>query len=130
MKYIFLKNINIFPSCTFTKSPASCQQSTNIHLQLFIELQPFLGLGHQIFIYIVGVYEVPNCLVSPTILHTVPYLSNTHSLFGHNTLIIPPFSLEKKKGYINFVSKSVCRPSVCQSVRMSIRHVSCKCISS
>ena len=39
-------------------------------------------------------------------------------------LLYPLFSLEKK-GYINFVSKSVCRPSV----HASVRHVSCKCIS-
>ena len=35
-------------------------------------------------------------------------------------------------GYINFVTKSVRRPSVCPSVRLSmrpcVRHVSCKCI--
>ena len=36
----------------------------------------------------------------------------------------------KKKGYINFVPKSVRRPSVCLSVCASVRHVSCKCISS
>ena len=47
--------------------------------------------------------------------------------------IIPAFFF-RKKGYINFVSKSVRRPSVrlsvCPSVRASVCHVSCKCISS
>ena len=36
------------------------------------------------------------------------------------SLVIPTFFF-RKKGYINFVSKSV---------RTSVRHVSCKCISS
>ena len=35
-------------------------------------------------------------------------------------LLYPLFSLEKK-GYINFVSKSVRRPSVCPSVRPCVR---------
>ena len=41
------------------------------------------------------------------------------------SIIIPAFFF-RKKGYINFVSKSVRRPSICPSVP----HVSCKCISS
>ena len=49
-------------------------------------------------------------------------------------LVIIPAFFFRKKGYINFMSKSVSRPSVCPSVRpsvrTSVRHVSCKCISS
>ena len=52
--------------------------------------------------------------------------NNRHNNF---ILIIPAFFF-RKKGYINFVSKSVRRPSVRPSVRTSVRHVSCKCISS
>ena len=52
-------------------------------------------------------------------------------------VIIPPFFF-RKKGYINFVPKSVRRPSVrasvrpcvCASVRLCVRHVPCNCISS
>ena len=39
-------------------------------------------------------------------------------------VVIPAFFF-RKIGYINFVSKSVC-----PSVLTSVRHVSCKCISS
>ena len=50
-----------------------------------------------------------------------------------DVVVIPAFFF-RKKGYINFVSKSVRRPSVRPSVRpslrTSVRHVSCKCISS
>ena len=52
------------------------------------------------------------------------------STFIKPFVIIPAFFLRKKKGILNFVPKSVRRPSVCVSVRMCVRHVSCICISS
>ena len=51
------------------------------------------------------------------------------SLSDDKQVIIPAFFF-RKKGYINFVPKSVRRPSVRACVRASVRHVSCKCITS
>ena len=41
-------------------------------------------------------------------------------VLGTQRMIIPAFFF-RKKGYINFVSKSVRRPSVCLSVRPCVR---------
>ena len=40
--------------------------------------------------------------------------------YGISSLVIPAFFF-RKKGYINFVSKSIRRPSVRPSVRLSVR---------
>ena len=57
-----------------------------------------------------------------------------YQLLGNlNILLYPLFSLEKKGILISYRSRSVVRLSVrlcrCASVRMCVRHVSCKCIS-
>ena len=46
--------------------------------------------------------------------------SLVQGIMSNNSVIIPAFFF-RKKGYINFVSKSVCRPSVRLSVRLSVR---------
>ena len=45
-------------------------------------------------------------------------------------IFIPAFFFRKKGILISCQSRSVVRPSVCPSVRTSVRHVSCKFISS